>query len=455
ESDEKNFVLNHDLVLNGILRIIRDDPGFYKMKRWQSAVADWLASLNNGQFWDYIWDLEQNGRFMKRLLESELAKIRRNPPHLPLQIWLSAAKQYLDDHDPDGFLRLHSLAQRTSLRNEWAEVVKKDIVRSLEQRLENSSQQISETLKRLTRSDYKLQGTRDHNKLVVDEAAASLVRNVRPDVNRLAALPQASNDLARWSKNLLATCLLDISNAYTWAGEWELSNYLLKESALEVVPGSALELKISRMLKRRNITVKSADPSPGKADKPTLPRKAEAGTVYTVSRGGSGLDGLYKVRVELKVGTGRVERIGLAQRLLAKKSLRAALDYYTKHKDICGSFSLEDHDLLIDVTDIHDVGAPAKLTLVVLIALCSAAQQRAGKNQLVVLGSMSDGGSITKGVELSSALQICSDAAAKSILLPMVSADDIRSVPSKLFSKFEISFYRNPADAIVKFLGIE
>ena len=74
---------------------------------------------------------------------------------------------------------------------------------------------------------------------------------------------------------------------------------------------------------------------------------------------------------------------------------------------------------------------------------------------LVILGSMSIGGTIGKVEELANTLQVCFDSGAKRILLPMSSAADISSVPSDLFSKFNISFYNTPEEAVYKALGIE
>jgi len=74
---------------------------------------------------------------------------------------------------------------------------------------------------------------------------------------------------------------------------------------------------------------------------------------------------------------------------------------------------------------------------------------------LVVLGSMSIGGTINKVEELASTLQVCLDAGAKKVLLPMASAADINTVPPELFSKFQISFYQSPEDAVYKALGVE
>ena len=46
------------------------------------------------------------------------------------------------------------------------------------------------------------------------------------------------------------------------------------------------------------------------------------------------------------------------------------------------------------------------------------------------------------------------DSGAKRILLPMASASDIPTVPAELFSKFQISFYADPVDAVFKALGV-
>ena len=52
-------------------------------------------------------------------------------------------------------------------------------------------------------------------------------------------------------------------------------------------------------------------------------------------------------------------------------------------------------------------------------------------------------------------LQVCFDAGAKKVLMPMSNAGDIATVPSDLFAKFQISFYGTAEDAVIKALGIE
>lgn len=74
---------------------------------------------------------------------------------------------------------------------------------------------------------------------------------------------------------------------------------------------------------------------------------------------------------------------------------------------------------------------------------------------MVILGSMSIGGTLNKVEELAAVLQVAFDAGAKKILIPMSSAADIATVPADLFAKFQLSFYSSPEDAVIKSLGIE
>lgn len=74
---------------------------------------------------------------------------------------------------------------------------------------------------------------------------------------------------------------------------------------------------------------------------------------------------------------------------------------------------------------------------------------------MVVLGSMSLGGSIIPVENLSECLQVAFDAGGKRLLLPMASVSDIPSVRGELFAKFQTGFFADPSDAVFKALGAE
>jgi ATP-dependent Lon protease len=180
------------------------------------------------------------------------------------------------------------------------------------------------------------------------------------------------------------------------------------------------------------------------------------GHIYTVAHGDSGMIGVYKIETEVVSGTGKFERTGLGTSREARENLNTAFNYFKANKkNISGAISLNNNDFLMHVQDLQGIGMTSQLTLAAFIALCSGALKKPVLSQLVVLGSMSIGGTINKVEELASTLQVCFDAGAKKVLLPMASAADINTVPPELFSKFQISFYQSPEDAVFKALGVE
>ncbi|AZR71959.1 TIGR02688 family protein [Anoxybacter fermentans] len=180
------------------------------------------------------------------------------------------------------------------------------------------------------------------------------------------------------------------------------------------------------------------------------------GHVYTVARGDSGMIGVFKIETEVVPGSGKFERTGLGSSRDAKESINIAFNYFKANKkNISGSISLNNNDFLMHIQDLQGIGMTSELALAAFIALCSGALKKPVQSQLVVLGSMSIGGTINKVEELANVLQVCFDAGAKKVLLPMASATDIGSVPPELFAKFQISFYQSPEDAVFKALGVE
>ena len=107
------------------------------------------------------------------------------------------------------------------------------------------------------------------------------------------------------------------------------------------------------------------------------------------------------------------------------------------------------------IQDVNGVGMTNNLSLAAIIAMCSGALNKPAQSQLAVLGSVSIGGTINKVEDLANTLQVCFDAGAKKILLPMVNAADIAFVPPELFAKFQIMFYSNAEDAVFKALGVQ
>ena len=179
------------------------------------------------------------------------------------------------------------------------------------------------------------------------------------------------------------------------------------------------------------------------------------GSLYSVMRSSSDMIGVYKIETQVVNGNGKFSVSGLGASAKAKENVGVAFNYFKANaKSISSQISTKDKDYVLQVQDLQGVGMGENLTLIAFIALCSGALQKTVQNQMVILGSMSIGGTITKVESLADILQVCFDAGSKKILLPMSSANDIATVPAELFSKFNTSFYQDPVDAVYKALGV-
>jgi len=180
------------------------------------------------------------------------------------------------------------------------------------------------------------------------------------------------------------------------------------------------------------------------------------GHVYTVSRGRSGIIGVYKLETQMVSGTGKFEKTGLGTDREARESVETAFKYLKVYgKSISNSISTTTKDYILHVADLNGVGMTKHLALPTLIALASVALKKTVISSMVVLGDLSIGGTLTKVQELANVLQVCLDSGAKKVLLPMISATDLPSVPAELLGCFNIIFYQSPEDAVLKAFGID
>lgn len=182
----------------------------------------------------------------------------------------------------------------------------------------------------------------------------------------------------------------------------------------------------------------------------------KAGHIYTIGKGSNGMIGAFKLETQVSNGSGKFTYTGLGNVKEAKESVKTAEMYYKANsKAISPSIMIDSKDYVLHIQDTQGVGLASSISMATLIAYSSSSLNKPVQSQLIILGSFSIGGTINKVENLSDSLQVCLDAGAKKILLPMSSAADIATVPADLFAKFQISFYSSPEDAVVKALGIE
>ena len=180
------------------------------------------------------------------------------------------------------------------------------------------------------------------------------------------------------------------------------------------------------------------------------------GNVYTVSRGKSGMIGVFRLESQMLPGSGKFDRTGLGSDTKCKEATNTAFNYLKANSNrISGTISTTTRDYIIGYQDLQGLGMTTNLALPTLIALCSIALGKPTISNLAVLGEISISGTLLKVNELANALQVCLDSGAKKVLLPITSAVDLGTVPPELVGNFNLIFYQSAEDAVFKALGVE
>ena len=179
------------------------------------------------------------------------------------------------------------------------------------------------------------------------------------------------------------------------------------------------------------------------------------GVVHMVTKGGTGQLGLYRFETQMTPGNGKHSTSGLGSNTPAKEAIRVGFDYFKGNLNrISATAKFSEHEYHLHVVELHNSGPSTKTSLAALIAFCSILMGKPVQEQMVVLGDMTLGGVVNPVEDLAGSLQLAMDSGGKRVLLPMASASDIPTVPAEIFSKFQISFYADPVDAVYKALGV-
>ena len=179
------------------------------------------------------------------------------------------------------------------------------------------------------------------------------------------------------------------------------------------------------------------------------------GVMHTVTTGGAHL-GLYRLETQVTAGNGTLKTSGLGSNSAAKEAIKVGFDYFKANAHrVSASIKPGNHDFHLHAVELHNTGPATAMTLAAFVALCSGVFGKPIQPQMVILGSMSLGGSAIPVENLAESLQVAFDAGAKRLLLPMASVKDIPTIPGELFAKFQTGFYADPVDAVFKALGVQ
>ena len=181
-----------------------------------------------------------------------------------------------------------------------------------------------------------------------------------------------------------------------------------------------------------------------------------AGVVHFVDEGANGKLGVYRIETQMTPGTGKHSTSGFGSDTTAKEQVRVGFEYFKGNLNrIAANSRFSEHEFHLHFVDLQTSGNSHHASLASLVACCSVLLNKPIQEQMVVLGSITLGGVVNPVQDLASSMQIALEAGATKVLLPMASASDIPSVPAETFTKFQVSFYSDPVDAVYKALGVQ
>ncbi len=185
------------------------------------------------------------------------------------------------------------------------------------------------------------------------------------------------------------------------------------------------------------------------------PGVPNAGVIHFVSPGTNGKLGIFRIESQKTAGNGKLSTSGLGSDTEAKEKVKVGFEYFKGNLSrIAANSQFSDFEFHLHFVDLQMSGNSHGSSLASLIAYCSILLGKPMQESMVVLGSMTLGGVINPVQDLASSMQIALEAGAKKILIPMASASDIPTVPAETFTKFQVSFYSDPIDAVYKALGV-
>lgn len=176
------------------------------------------------------------------------------------------------------------------------------------------------------------------------------------------------------------------------------------------------------------------------------------GQVWAVSQVSEGEPGLYRVEVTSAPGGG-VRILNQPTAPAFRQSVRVGeQNLYVRARELVGDRDPRAHEYSIQTRSMDADRSGAGLGLAVLVALCGSLLGRNTRGGTIVVGSLNLGGSIEMIPTPVRIAELAVDKKASTLLMPVAARRQLNDLPDELWTKVNIEFYKDSADAVFKAL---
>ncbi|MEI6785573.1 MAG: BREX system Lon protease-like protein BrxL, partial [Verrucomicrobiota bacterium] len=178
------------------------------------------------------------------------------------------------------------------------------------------------------------------------------------------------------------------------------------------------------------------------------------GQVWAISPGTTDAGpGLYRIEVAGGPGNG-VRILNTPAPPGFKESVKVGeQNLYSLAKKLVGDRDPRTHEFSVQLRAMDNDKSGGGLGLPVLIALAGGLLERSTRGGLIVVGSLNLGGSLEMLPNAVALVEIAIEKQAAVLLMPVAARRQLNELPDELWTKINIEFYSEPADAFFKALA--
>ncbi len=177
------------------------------------------------------------------------------------------------------------------------------------------------------------------------------------------------------------------------------------------------------------------------------------GQVWAISPGGADSGaGLYRIEVTSGPGGG-VRILNTPAPPGFKESVKVGeQNLYTQGKKLVGDRDPRTHEFSVQMRAMDNDKSGGGLSLPVLIALAGSLLERSTRGGLIIVGSLNLGGSVEMIPNACALVEIAVEKQASVLLMPVSARRQLNDLPDEIWTKINIEFYGDAADAFFKAL---
>ena len=162
--------------------------------------------------------------------------------------------------------------------------------------------------------------------------------------------------------------------------------------------------------------------------------------------------GLYRIEVTCAPGSG-VKILNQPTPPAFRESVRVGeQNLYTRAKELVGDRNPREEEFSIQMRPMDADKSGAGIGLPVLVAFCGALLGRNTRGGTIVVGALNLGGSIEMLPSAVGIAELAVDKQAQTLLIPVAARRQLNELPDDLWTKINIEFYKDAADAVFKAL---